>query len=112
MFACLYVRETVIAFVIKIITILCNCAIQDVIPSSSCSLGRAGTVKDFKWLNHASAAYVVLSNGGLLSHGSLGEGLKDVMENVDAGSCLFLILFIPTAFIFEVHIINCCYEFY
>jgi len=89
-----------------------NCAIQDVVPSSSCSLGRAGTVKDFKWLNHASAAYVVLSNGGLLSHGSLGKGLEDVMGNVDAGSCLFLILFIPTAFIFEVHIINCCYEFY
>jgi nuclear pore complex protein Nup214 len=52
-------------------------------------MGHAGTVKDFKWLNHASAAYVVLSNGGLLCHGSLGEGLKDVMENVDAGACLF-----------------------
>jgi len=64
-----------------------NCAIQDVVPSSSCSLGRAGTVKDFKWLNHASAAYVVLSNGGLLSHGSLGKGLEDVMGNVDAVDC-------------------------
>jgi len=60
---------------------------KDVVPSSSCSLGRAGTVKDFKWLNHASAAYIVLSNGGLLCHGSLGEGLKDVMENVDAVDC-------------------------
>uniref|UniRef100_A0A804UER5 Uncharacterized protein n=1 Tax=Zea mays TaxID=4577 RepID=A0A804UER5_MAIZE len=28
---------------------------------------------------------IVLSNGGLLRHGSLGEGLKDVMQNVDAG---------------------------
>lgn len=55
-------------------------------------MGRAGTLKDFKWLNRASAAYVVLSNGGLLCHGTLGEGLKDVMENVDAGACLFLIL--------------------
>jgi hypothetical protein len=87
------VREGVMAFV-KIITFLNNCAAQDVVPSSSCSLGRAGTVKDFKWLNHASAAYIVLSNGGLLCHGSLGEGLKDVMENVDAGPCLFLILFL------------------
>ncbi|XP_066391516.1 nuclear pore complex protein NUP214-like [Miscanthus floridulus] len=60
---------------------------KDVVPSSSCSLGQAGTVKDFKWLNHASAAYIVLSNGGLLCHGSLGEGLKDVMENVDAVDC-------------------------
>ncbi|CAM0907578.1 unnamed protein product [Alopecurus aequalis] len=57
---------------------------KDVEPSSSCSLGQSGTVKDFKWLNHA---YIVLSNGGLLSHGSLGEGLKDVMENVDAVDC-------------------------
>ncbi|OQU92991.1 hypothetical protein SORBI_3001G454401 [Sorghum bicolor] len=60
---------------------------KDVVPSSSCSLGRVGTVKDFKWLNHASASYIVLSNGGLLCHGSLGEGLKDVMENVDAVDC-------------------------
>ncbi|CAN6219986.1 unnamed protein product [Urochloa humidicola] len=60
---------------------------KDVVPSSSCSLGRAGTVKDFKWLNNASAAYIVLSNGGLLCQGSLGEGLKDVMENVDAVDC-------------------------
>ncbi|XP_044964279.1 nuclear pore complex protein NUP214 isoform X1 [Hordeum vulgare subsp. vulgare] len=52
--------------------------------SSSCSLGRSGTVKDFKWLDHG---YIVLSNGGLLSHGSLGQGLKDVMENVDAVDC-------------------------
>jgi len=87
------VREGVMAFV-KILTFLNNCAAQDVVPSSSCSLGQAGTVKDFKWLNHASAAYIVLSNGGLLCHGSLGEGLKDVMENVDAGPCLFLILFL------------------
>jgi hypothetical protein len=86
------VREGVMAFV-KIITFINNCAAQDVVPSSSCSLGRAGTVKDFKWLNHASAAYIVLSNGGLLCHGSLGEGLKDVMENVDAGLS-FLILFL------------------
>ncbi|KAM0909288.1 hypothetical protein ACQ4PT_014907 [Festuca glaucescens] len=57
---------------------------KDVEPSSSCSLGQSGTVKDFKWLNHA---YIVLSNGGLLSHGSLGEDLKDVMENVDAVDC-------------------------
>uniref|UniRef100_A0A804QK28 Nuclear pore complex protein NUP214 n=1 Tax=Zea mays TaxID=4577 RepID=A0A804QK28_MAIZE len=35
---------------------------KDVVPSSSCSLERAVTVKDFKWLNHASAAYIVLSN--------------------------------------------------
>ncbi|KAJ1292475.1 hypothetical protein BS78_02G394300 [Paspalum vaginatum] len=60
---------------------------KDVVPSSSCSLGRAGTVKDFKWLKHATAAYIVLSNTGLLSQGSLGEGLKDVMENVDAVDC-------------------------
>jgi nuclear pore complex protein Nup214 len=76
-----------------IITSVNNCAAQDVVPSSSW-LGPAGTVKDFKWLNHASASYIVLSNGGLLCHGSLGEGLKDVMENIDAGPCLFLILFI------------------
>jgi hypothetical protein len=73
---------------VKIITFLSNCAAQDVVPSSSCSLERAVTVKDFKWLNHASAAYIVLSNGGLLCHGNLGEGLKDVMENVDAGPIL------------------------
>ncbi|CAD6210215.1 unnamed protein product [Miscanthus lutarioriparius] len=63
---------------------------KDVVPSLSCSLGRAGTVKDFKWLNHASASYIVLSNGGLLCHGSLGEGLKDVMENVDADALFTL----------------------
>uniref|UniRef100_A0ACD5YZT8 Uncharacterized protein n=1 Tax=Avena sativa TaxID=4498 RepID=A0ACD5YZT8_AVESA len=57
---------------------------KDVEPSSSCILGQSGTVKDFKWLNHG---YIALSNGGLLSHGSLGEGLKDVMENVDAVDC-------------------------
>ncbi|XP_062187110.1 nuclear pore complex protein NUP214 isoform X2 [Phragmites australis] len=60
---------------------------KDVEPSSSCSLGRYGTVKDFKWLNHASTSYIVLSNGGLLCHGTLGEDLKDVMENVDAVDC-------------------------
>ncbi|KAL6657342.1 hypothetical protein ACP70R_005122 [Stipagrostis hirtigluma subsp. patula] len=60
---------------------------KDVEPSSSCRLGRSGTVKDFKWLNHASAAYIVLSNGGLLCHGSLGGGLKDLMQNVDAVDC-------------------------
>ncbi|TVU37188.1 hypothetical protein EJB05_10491 [Eragrostis curvula] len=57
---------------------------KDVEPSSSCSLERSGTVKDFKWLNHG---YVVLLNDGLLLHGTLGEGLKDVMENVDAVDC-------------------------
>lgn len=60
---------------------------KNVEPSSSCSLGEYGTVKDLKWLNHASTAYIVLSNSGLLSHGSLGEGLKDAMENVDAVDC-------------------------
>uniref|UniRef100_A0A453AKQ6 DUF6598 domain-containing protein n=1 Tax=Aegilops tauschii subsp. strangulata TaxID=200361 RepID=A0A453AKQ6_AEGTS len=53
---------------------------KDIKPSSSCSMGRSGTVKDFKWLDNAS---IVLSNGGLLSHGSLGQGLKDV----DAVDC-------------------------
>ncbi|XP_037475647.1 nuclear pore complex protein NUP214-like isoform X2 [Triticum dicoccoides] len=57
---------------------------KDIKPSSSCSMGRFGTVKDFKWLDNA---YIVLSNGGLLSHGSLGQGLKDIMENVDAVDC-------------------------
>ncbi|XP_037482029.1 uncharacterized protein LOC119360535 [Triticum dicoccoides] len=57
---------------------------MDIKPSSSCSMGRFGTVKDFKWLDNA---YIVLSNGGLLSHGSLGQGLKDIMENVDAVDC-------------------------
>ncbi|XP_037475722.1 nuclear pore complex protein NUP214-like [Triticum dicoccoides] len=57
---------------------------KDIKPSSSCSMGRSGTVKDFKWLDNA---YIVLSNGGLLSHGSLGQGLKDIMENVDAVDC-------------------------
>jgi nuclear pore complex protein Nup214 len=84
-----------------IITSVNNCAAQDVVPSSSW-LGPAGTVKDFKWLNHASASYIVLSNGGFLCHGSLG-GLKDVMENVDAGPCFFPNI-IPTAFEFEAHI--------
>ncbi|VAH42038.1 unnamed protein product [Triticum turgidum subsp. durum] len=46
---------------------------KDIKPSSSCSMGRSGTVKYFKWLDNA---YIVLSNGGLLSHGSLGQGLK------------------------------------
>ncbi|KAG8079277.1 hypothetical protein GUJ93_ZPchr0007g3780 [Zizania palustris] len=57
---------------------------KDAEPSSSCSLGGSGTVKDFKWLNHASKAFIVLCKDGLLSQGSMGEGLKDVMENVDA----------------------------
>ncbi|VAH42036.1 unnamed protein product [Triticum turgidum subsp. durum] len=57
---------------------------KDIKPSSSCSMGRSGTVKYFKWLDNA---YIVLSNGGLLSHGSLGQGLKDIMENVDAVDC-------------------------
>ncbi|VAH26266.1 unnamed protein product [Triticum turgidum subsp. durum] len=57
---------------------------KDIKPSSSCSMGRSGTVKDFKWLDNA---YIILSNGGLLSHGSLGQGLKDIMENVDAVDC-------------------------
>ncbi|XP_020150868.1 uncharacterized protein [Aegilops tauschii subsp. strangulata] len=56
---------------------------KDIKPSSSCSMGRSGSVKDFKWLDNA---YIVLSNGGL-SHGSLGQGLKDIMENVDAVDC-------------------------
>ncbi|KAK3128068.1 hypothetical protein QOZ80_7AG0582120 [Eleusine coracana subsp. coracana] len=60
---------------------------KDVKPFSSCSLGRSGTVKDFKWLSRTSSAYIVLSNGGLLCHGDLGEDLKDVMENVDAVDC-------------------------
>ncbi|XP_024313585.1 nuclear pore complex protein NUP214 isoform X2 [Brachypodium distachyon] len=60
---------------------------KDVEPSSSCSLGQSDTVKDFKWLNHDSKAYIVLSNSGLLSQGSLREGLKDVMESVDAVDC-------------------------
>ena len=33
-------------------------------------------LKNFKWLNHTSITYIVLSNGGLLCHGTLGEGLK------------------------------------
>ena len=70
------VRDGVIVFFTKIITFLKNYATQDVEPSSSCSLGRYGTVKDFKWLNHASTTYIVLSNGGLLCHGTLGDGLK------------------------------------
>ncbi len=49
-------------------------------------------MKDFKWLNDASKAFIVLSKDGLLSQGSLGEGLKDIMENVDAG--LWLLLFL------------------
>ncbi|KAL6896847.1 hypothetical protein ACP4OV_007419 [Aristida adscensionis] len=60
---------------------------KDVEPSSSCRLGQSGTIKDFKWLNNSPTAYIVLTNGGLLCHGSLDEGLKDVMENVDAVDC-------------------------
>ncbi|KAF0907579.1 hypothetical protein E2562_018386 [Oryza meyeriana var. granulata] len=60
---------------------------KDVEPLSSCTLEGSSTVKDFKWLNHASKAFIVLSKDGLLSQGSLGEGLKDVMENVDAVDC-------------------------
>uniref|UniRef100_A0A0E0I5U5 Nuclear pore complex protein NUP214 n=1 Tax=Oryza nivara TaxID=4536 RepID=A0A0E0I5U5_ORYNI len=60
---------------------------KDVEPLSSCTLEGSSTVKDFKWLNHASKAFIVLSKDGLLSQGSLGEGLKDIMENVDAVDC-------------------------
>jgi hypothetical protein len=89
---CASVRDGLIVSV-KIITSLTNYSTQDVKPSSSCSLGRSGTVKDFKWLNHASSsAYIVLSNGGLLCHGTLTEDLQDLMDHVDAGSCLFLLL--------------------
>uniref|UniRef100_A0A0D9X321 Nuclear pore complex protein NUP214 n=1 Tax=Leersia perrieri TaxID=77586 RepID=A0A0D9X321_9ORYZ len=60
---------------------------KDVEPLSSCTLEGSSTVKDFKWLNQVSKAFIVLSKDGLLSQGSLGEGLKDVMENVDAVDC-------------------------
>nr|AWA44593.1 hypothetical protein SO77L24_000003 [Saccharum officinarum] len=83
---------------------------KDVVPSSSCSLGRAGTVKDFKWLNHASASYIVLSNGGLLCHGSLGEGLKDVMENIDAVNHHCLGSQTEVSYLFEMYIVDCCKE--
>lgn len=76
----------------KFIISLNNYPMQDVKPFSSSSLGQYGAVKDFKWLNHASSAYIVLSTSGLLCQGGLGEGLKDVMENVDAGLCLLSLL--------------------
>lgn len=81
-------------------------------PSSKCSLGRADGVKDyFKWLDHASEAYIVLSTAGFLSHGNVGgQALKDVFENTDAGPCLFLILFLLQLNL-SAHSMGYSYEF-
>ncbi|XP_040382440.1 nuclear pore complex protein NUP214 [Oryza brachyantha] len=60
---------------------------KDAEPLSTCTMEGSNTIKDFKWLNQASKAFIVLLKDGLLSQGSLGEGLKDAIENVDAVDC-------------------------
>lgn len=44
------------------------------------------------WRRRLETSFLVLSNHGKLYHGALGAPLKDVMDNVDAGMLLSLIL--------------------
>lgn len=49
---------------------------QDVKPFAKCSLAKLGRVNDFRWLHHLPASYIVLSDGGVLSHGKAGKEPK------------------------------------
>ncbi|XP_068339957.1 nuclear pore complex protein NUP214 isoform X3 [Pyrus communis] len=53
-------------------------------PSLSCSLNESKSIKDMQWTRKPENLYVVLSDLGKLSHGSVGGLMEDVMDNVDA----------------------------
>ncbi|KAM2244184.1 hypothetical protein EV1_005544 [Malus domestica] len=53
-------------------------------PSLSCSLNESNSIKDMQWTRKPENLYVVLSDLGKLSHGSVGGLMEDVMDNVDA----------------------------
>ncbi|XP_050110598.1 nuclear pore complex protein NUP214 isoform X5 [Malus sylvestris] len=55
-------------------------------PSLSCSLNESNSIKDMQWTRKPENLYVVLSDLGKLSHGSVGGLMEDVMDNVDAGA--------------------------
>lgn len=62
---------------------------QDLKPSLSSSLNESNSIKDMQWTRKPENLYVVLSDLGKLSHGSVGGLMEDVMDNVDAGISFF-----------------------
>lgn len=64
----------------------CVVPLQGLKPSFTFSVGEPGLVKDISWRKKSENSYLVLSDYGKLYRGTVDGSIKDVMDNVDAGT--------------------------
>lgn len=68
-----------------------HCNLQDKKPAFSCSV-ESNHVKDMIWIKDMESSFILLTNSGELHLGAINNSPKHVMDQVDAGECLVLIL--------------------